>query len=208
MCSALPPSAQPDLPCRHPCALAQGSFVVGLGPVRQYSSGHPHGHLDGYSGSSSILLPETLERYERRQLLRGAGTSSARSRTCPRGTKDSGDIESPPLSPGGGRRRSQTAMGRRLPDRISLMRDVLPTEEEYRREDIDALNRQPIIFRTFDLGGDEGTAPFSVHLQEANPFLAIAGYAFTASARRSFAGSRQRRSCALPCAAGCASSSR
>lgn len=158
--------------------------VVGLGPVCQYLVPGTPVILDGYSGQLILNpAPETLERYEKtRSLYEALSHKLARSRTLPARTKDGKDIElsanieffeevQPAIADGA------IGVGLYRTEYLFLMRDELPTEEEQYAEYvriIDALHRQPIIFRTFDLGGDKAQRHFHVH-QEANPFLGYRG---------------------------------
>jgi phosphotransferase system enzyme I (PtsI) len=158
--------------------------VVGLGTVCQYLTMGTPVILDGYSGQL-ILNPtsETREKYEKtRDLYHALAQKLGRSRSLPARTKDGKDIElsanieffeevKPALDDG--------AMGVGLyrTEYLFMMSDELPTEEDQYNEYakiLEALDRQPIIFRTFDLGGDKAQKHFHVH-QEANPFLGFRG---------------------------------
>ncbi len=158
--------------------------VVGLGPVcNQLTTGDPV-ILDGYSGQLIIRPnPETREKYEKSLALYQA-LSKKLERSCalPARTRDGKDIElaanieffeevQPALEDG--------AMGVGLyrTEYLFMMRDELPSEEDQYNEYVrilEALHRQPIIFRTFDLGGDKAQKHFHVH-HEANPFLGFRG---------------------------------
>jgi phosphoenolpyruvate-protein phosphotransferase (PTS system enzyme I) len=158
--------------------------VVGLGTICHYMSTGDPVILDGYSGLL-ILNPtaETRALYEKARLLYEALSHKLeRSRHLPARTKDGKDIElaaniefleevKPALDEG--------AMGVGLyrTEYLYMMRDELPTEEDQYEEYVQilgALGKQPIIFRTFDLGGDKAQKHFHVH-QEANPFLGFRG---------------------------------
>ncbi len=158
--------------------------VVGLGTICHYLSTGDRVILDGYSGLLILNpTPETLAHYEQNRVLYEALSHKLeRSRRFPARTKDGKDIElaanieffeevQPALDDG--------AMGVGLyrTEYLYMMHDELPTEEEqysdYSRI-ISALGQQPIIFRTFDIGGDKAQKHFHVH-QEANPFLGFRG---------------------------------
>ena len=158
--------------------------VVGLGPVCQkLTTGDPV-ILDGYSGELIIHPdPETREKYVKsHDLYQALAQKLVRSCRLPARTKDGKDIElaanieffeevQPALEDG--------AMGVGLyrTEYLFMMRDELPGEEDQYAEYVrilDALHGQPIIFRTFDLGGDKAQKHFHVH-QEANPFLGYRG---------------------------------
>ncbi|HOT97340.1 MAG TPA: phosphoenolpyruvate--protein phosphotransferase [bacterium] len=158
--------------------------VVGLGPVcHRLTTGDPV-ILDGNSGQLIIHPnPETREKYERSlALYQALSKKLERSSGLPARTKDGKDIElaanieffeevKPALADG--------AMGIGLyrTEYLFMMRDELPSEEDQYNEYVrilDALHRQPIIFRTFDLGGDKAQRHFHVH-HEANPFLGFRG---------------------------------
>ena len=158
--------------------------VVGLGPVCQHlSSGDPV-ILDGYAGLL-ILHPtaETREKYEKsRDLYNALSVRLGRGRALPARTKDGKDIElsanieffeevEPALADGA------IGIGLYRTEYLFMMSDELPTEQdqyEQYRKILKALKGQPIIFRTFDLGGDKAQKHFHVH-HEANPFLGFRG---------------------------------
>lgn len=158
--------------------------VVGLGDVCRFlNSGDPI-ILDGNAGEIIIHpAPATLQHY---QLLQQRFLEYSRKlehcRRLPSRTKDGKDIDlaanieffeevRPALEDG--------AMGIGLyrTEYLYLMQDDLPSEEDQFNEYvrfIRAAGEHPIIFRTFDLGGDKAQRHFHVH-QEANPFLGFRG---------------------------------
>lgn len=158
--------------------------VVGLGTICHYLSSDDLVILDGYAGL--LILhpsPETLAHYQQSaESYAALAGKLERCRQLPARTKDGKDIElaanieffeevKPALEDG--------AMGVGLyrTEYLYLMHDELPTEmmqyEEY-GQILQVLDRQPIIFRTFDIGGDKAQRHFHVH-QEANPFLGFRG---------------------------------
>lgn len=158
--------------------------VVGLGEICRLVASGDSVILDGSAGMV-ILHPsrETMATYQRSQKAFVQYVHKLeRIKTLPARTRDGKDIEvsanieffeevKPALEDGA------DGIGLFRTEYLYLTRMTMPSEEEQFKEYkriVRAVGRNPVIIRTFDLGGDKAQKLFHVP-QEANPFLGMRG---------------------------------
>jgi len=158
--------------------------VVGLKKIGQLLHTGDFVILDGNSGRLIVNpTPRTIEEYKRKfSDYENIQNKLKHLKKLPARTRDGKDIELSaniefPDEVKAVRESGAVGVGLFRTEYLYLTKSELPTEEEQFREYkkiVKNLNNQPIIIRTFDLGGDK--APRAISLPpEANPFLGARG---------------------------------
>jgi phosphoenolpyruvate-protein phosphotransferase (PTS system enzyme I) len=174
-------------PTSHAAILAKAlgiPAITGLGADLAQLSDGLLAIVDGNTGEI-LLAPdqETLERYRRYAQIQTQNQHSAFEATRqPASTLDGKRVEivaniSSPDQVGEALAYGAEGIGLLRTEFLFLERTTAPDEEEQvriYRSILEGMNKQPVVVRTFDIGGDK-PAPYMPVAKEMNPFLGVRG---------------------------------